>query len=65
MFDWIANNTEMIAIGWGLLTGLAEILKRVIKGKKDDRVIVKVLDITGKILTLGGATLLPNQDGRH
>lgn len=65
MFDLIAGNPDLVGLGWLGLTFITEVLKRVIKGTKDDKVIVKVMDIAGKVLTLGGAKLLPYQDGRR
>jgi hypothetical protein len=63
MFEWIAANQQLIALYWAAAVAVAEVLKRVIPGTKDDNIIVKVLDIGGKLLTLGGATLLPKQEG--
>lgn len=65
MVDAIVNNPDIVGMAWCGLTLLAEVLKRAIKGTKDDKIIVKVMDITGKVLTLGGAKLLPHQDGRR
>ena len=42
---------------------VCEVLKRLIPGTKDDRVIVKILDTAGKILTIGLSSLVPGQDG--
>ncbi len=63
MFEWITANVEMIAYSWAAIVALAELAKRLIPGTKDDTIIVKVLDMVAKVLTLGGVTLLPNQDG--
>lgn len=63
MITWIMANAETIALGWGAIVALAELAKRLIPGTKDDTVIVKVLDMVAKVLTLGGVTLLPKQDG--
>lgn len=63
MLEWVAANGETIAVGYAALVAVAELAKRLIPGTKDDTVIVKALDMLGKVLTLGGAKLLPNQDG--
>lgn len=63
MLDWVTANAETIALSWGAVVALAELAKRLIPGTKDDTIIVKVLDIVAKVLTLGGVTLLPKQDG--
>lgn len=64
MLDWIQNNVELIGLAWLVLVALAEFLKRVIPGTKDDKIIVRVMDLLGKIGTLGASSLLPNQDGK-
>jgi hypothetical protein len=63
MLEWVTANAETIALSWGAILALAEVAKRLIPGTKDDTVIVKVLDTVGKILSLGGVTKLPKQDG--
>jgi hypothetical protein len=63
MLEWLAANGDTLALIWGAVVALAELAKRLIPGTKDDTIIVKVLDVTGKILTIGGASLLPKQDG--
>jgi len=63
MFELIIAHPQIVALGWGAIVALAELAKRLIPGTRDDTIIVKVLDIAGKILTLGGANLLPKQEG--
>lgn len=62
--EWLEANYNLIMLGWAALVGIAEFLKRVIPGTKDDKLIVKYMDMGGKILTIGASTFLPNQDGR-
>ncbi len=63
MIAWVTANAETIALSWAAIVALAEVAKRLIPGTKDDTIIVKVLDTVSRILTLGGVTLLPKQDG--
>jgi hypothetical protein len=60
---WIAANQDLLLLIWGSILAIAEVLKRVIPGTKDDTIIIKVLDMTGKIFTLGATSLLPKQAG--
>jgi len=61
--EWLANNYDVVGMIWAAVVAVLEVLKRVIPGTKDDTVIVKIIDIGGKLLTLGASSLLPNQDG--
>ena len=63
MLEWITANQETIMLSWAALVAVAELLKRVIPGTKDDNIIVKVMDTVGKVLTLGMSKFLPKQDG--
>ena len=63
MFEWIAANQQLILLCWAATVAVAEVLKRVIPGTRDDNIIVKVLDISAKLLTLGGVYVLPKKDG--
>ena len=52
---------ETISLIWAAITGILELAKRVIPGTKDDRQIVRILDIGGKVMTLGASGLFKGQ----
>lgn len=63
MVEWLVENYDLVGLIWAAIVAILEALKRAIPGTKDDTVIVKIIDIGGKILTFGASNLLPNQDG--
>ena len=55
---WIEENWPLIVSVYGVLTAALKLLAMVIRGTKDDEIIVKILDTLAKIMSLGASNFL-------